>query len=92
MNTYTNDVLRASLGSEHTEDTSTATNVKNSLALEQVGVVQDRVTVCASADAVLQHLLVNACKDRLARSADEILWSLTKVGIRVRVAARVKAA
>ena len=60
--THTNNVLRTSLGSKHTEDTSTAANIKDGLALEDSRVVEDRVAVGTSADGILQHLLVNAYK------------------------------
>lgn len=59
-NTYTDDMLRARLGSEHAEDTCTAADVEDELVLEQVGVVHDRIAVRARADGVLQHLLVDA--------------------------------
>ena len=58
--TYTNDVRRASLGGEHREDASPATNIEHGLALEEVTVVHDRRAVRARTDAVLEHLLVDA--------------------------------
>ena len=57
--THTNDVLRASLGSEHTEDASSTADIKDGLALEQIGVVQNGIAVSTGADRVLQHLLVD---------------------------------
>lgn len=58
--TYPDYMLRASFRRKHAENASTASNIQNSLALEQVRVVIHRITVRRRPDAILQHLLVNA--------------------------------
>ena len=50
--THTNDVLRASLGSEHTEDTGTASNIEDDLVLEDVLVLNNGVHVGAGANLI----------------------------------------
>ena len=57
--TYTNDVLRASLGREHTQDAGTTADIEDDLVLEQVGVLDDSITVRARTNAILQHLFVD---------------------------------
>lgn len=59
--THTDDVFCARLRGEHAENTSTASNVEDSLVLEKVGVVYDGISVRPRADRVLQHLFVNTC-------------------------------
>ena len=50
-------MLGASLGGKHAKNTSAAADIKNSLALEQMFVLDDGVAVAYGADLVLQHLL-----------------------------------
>ena len=57
--TYTDDMLRASFGCEHAQDTGTTTDIEDDLVLEQVGVLNDSITVRARTNAILQHLLVD---------------------------------
>ena len=76
----TDNKLGSSLGREHGEDTgSTAdlslvplttvrpneAHVEHSLALEQVRVLHDGVSVAKRSDGVLQHLLVDTCESAL---------------------------
>jgi hypothetical protein len=60
--THSDNMFRASLGSEHTQDSSTATNIQHCLSFEQMGVVDDSGAVGARSYGVFQHLLVNAWK------------------------------
>ena len=53
-------MLRTSFRGKHTENAGTTANIKDNLALEKGGVVQDGIAVRASADRIFQHLLVNA--------------------------------
>ena len=50
----------ACLGGEHTEDARTASDIKDSLAPEQMWVVDDCGTIGSRPDDVLEHLLVDA--------------------------------
>ena len=59
MSTHTNDMLGASLRRKHAENARTTSNIENSLSLEQMRVVHDRVPVGAGSDGVLEHLLVD---------------------------------
>lgn len=62
--TYPDDMLRPCLCSEHAQYPSTAPNVEDGLALEEVWVVHDGGTVRARPDGILEHLFVNACEAR----------------------------
>ena len=53
-------MLRASLGGEHAENACATSNVQDSLSLEELWVIEDRIAVSTSPDSVLQHLLVNS--------------------------------
>lgn len=44
---------------EHTQDTGSAANVENGLALEKMRVLDDRRAVRTRAHGVFEHLLVN---------------------------------
>lgn len=59
ITTHSYDVLRTSLGSEHAQDSGTAPNIQDRLALEEMGVVDDGGAVGSRAHGILQHLLVN---------------------------------
>lgn len=59
--TYPDDEFCASLRGEHAQDAGTTSDVKNSLPLEQMAIVHDRRAVRPRPDAVLEHLLVDAC-------------------------------
>ena len=52
-------MLGSSLGCEHGENTSTATNVKHDLVLEKVLVVVDRRAVRQGSHFILQHFLLS---------------------------------
>lgn len=58
--THPGNVLRARLRREHAQNTGATANVQDGLALKEVGVVDDGGAVRAGADAVFQHLLVDA--------------------------------
>ena len=62
--THSNDVLRTGLSSEHTQDSCTASNIQDCLALEEVGVVDDGRAVGSRAHGIFQHLFVDACTTR----------------------------
>ena len=51
----------ACLGGEETENTSTASHVKDGLALEQMWIVDDCCAIRPRPDGVLEHLFVNTC-------------------------------
>ncbi len=57
--TYSNDMFCSSLSSKHTEDAGSTPDVENSLAFEQRGAVENRVTVCPSANTILEHFFVD---------------------------------
>ena len=59
---YADDVFGARLGGEHAQDASTTADIEHDLVLEQMGVLDDRVSVRSRADGVFQHLFVNAYK------------------------------
>jgi len=75
MYTHTNDMLGPCLGREHTQDTSTASNIKHRLSLEEMGVIDDSSPVRPRPDRVFQHLFVNTyeklskCKNKGANWA-----------------------
>lgn len=58
--THTDNVSSPSLCGEHAQNTSATSYIQNILPLEKLRVPEDRVAVGASADPVLQHLLVDA--------------------------------
>ena len=62
--TYTDDVLRASLCSKHAQNTSSTSNIKDGLALEQMWIVHDGGAIGPRPDGVLEHLFVDACLQR----------------------------
>lgn len=61
IKTHSDDLGSSCLCCKHTEDASSAADVENILALEELRVLEDRVLVCRGADCILQHLLVDAC-------------------------------
>jgi len=56
----TNDTGGTSLRCEHRKNAGTTSNIQYNLVLEQMAVLDDTVHVCASANVVLQHLLMDA--------------------------------
>ena len=58
--THPDNMFRACLCGEQTEDTSAASHIKNGLALEQMGIVHDGGAIGPRPDGVLEHLFVNA--------------------------------
>lgn len=54
-----NDLLCASLGAEHGQDTSSTSDIKDNLVLENILVLIDKVAIGVSADSILQHRLMN---------------------------------
>jgi len=57
--TYGDDLLGSSLGGEHGQDSSSASNVEDYLVLEEVLVPPHGVAVAERAHLVLEHLLVD---------------------------------
>ena len=60
---HPDDVLSACFGGEHTEDTSATANIKDSLPLEELLVLEDGVAVGTGPDRVLEHFLVDAYRN-----------------------------
>jgi hypothetical protein len=85
-------MFRASLGSEHTQDSSTASNIQHCLSFEQMGIVDDSGAVGARSYGVFQHLLVNTWRieDRVSETTTiENVHELTEMRIGIGIAGRI---
>ena len=60
--TYTNDMGSTSLGSKHGKDSRATPNIQHGLIFEKMWIVHDGGAIRASANRVLQHLLMDTCK------------------------------